>query len=72
MKKPTLAQREEKARKEVERAALAWWSYLRPLGWTLDEHLAKPCVNTAGARETRVALACARLAAIIEEKKRGR
>lgn len=31
-------------------AASAWWAARRPIGWTLDQHLAEPCVNTGPSR----------------------
>lgn len=58
MKKPTLAQREEKAREEVVRAAMRW-------------HGAANCI-TAIQRSDALDHACARLAAVLKEKKRAR
>jgi hypothetical protein len=36
-------------------AALAWWEGRCPHTWTLEEHLAKPLVNSASPRETELA-----------------
>lgn len=36
-------------------AALAWWEELRPLGWSLRQHLDKPTVNTTSAAESKLA-----------------
>lgn len=36
-------------------AALAWWEELRPLGWSLRQHLDNPTVNTTSAAESKLA-----------------
>lgn len=43
----------------VEEAAKAWWEGLRPCGYSLEQHLANPTVNTTGEREACLAVAVA-------------
>lgn len=38
-----------------EVGGLAWWEELRPLGWSLRQHLDNPTVNTTSAAESKLA-----------------
>jgi hypothetical protein len=45
--------------KEVIVQAIAWWEGVRPLSFTLEDHLANPRINTSTDREKRLAEAVA-------------
>ena len=40
-------------------AALAWWEWHRPLGWTKAQHEAQACINCTKRTDSRLAEACA-------------
>ena len=44
---------------EVTDAALNWWASLRPVGYTMEDHLKNPTVNTTSYAEERLANAVA-------------
>ena len=44
---------------EVTDAALCWWASLRPVGYTMEDHLKNPTVNTTSYAEERLANAVA-------------
>lgn len=52
-------EKQRKALQLVDRAALAWWEHLRPIGWGLPEHLENPTVNTRSGAEHALAAAVA-------------
>lgn len=47
------------ALEQTKQAALAWWESLRPVDWSLRQHIDNPTVNTASANERRMAEAVA-------------
>lgn len=44
----------------VIECAERWWRSRRPIGWTIDDHLAQPVVNCVDAAEIALARAVAR------------
>lgn len=37
----------------LEQAARKWWEMHRPVGWTLEQHLANPTINTTASEADR-------------------
>jgi hypothetical protein len=44
----------------IAQHAKAWWESFRPMGWTVEEHLRNPTINTSGESEEALAAAVAR------------
>ena len=63
------AVRERDEALRVQSAALAWWRAHRPVGWTREEHLREPTVNTLTDREKRLARTVAALAKVEKKEK---
>jgi hypothetical protein len=45
------------------KTAKAWWEFHRPIGWSLEQHLANPGVNTFNKIEKALALEVAKACA---------
>lgn len=43
-------------RRKLEDAAVAWWEYKRPAGWSEEAHLLNPAINTRDSRERALAM----------------
>ena len=47
----------------LERAAMQWWRWHRPTGWSMADHIAQPYVNV-DTEHYHLATVCARHAAL--------
>ncbi|MBI4695500.1 MAG: hypothetical protein HY749_15900 [Gammaproteobacteria bacterium] len=60
-------QRTFKLRAAIEAAARHWWEQQRPVGWTIEQHLEHPRVNTTSPSESALAIAVARVIRVEHE-----